>query len=129
MIDLYDRCCNHRLVPSTLWYRQTSIRRVAHSRLIVENLQVDVHLGNRDYLLSNIRKVICSYVSISPFWPSQNLEIRPLFSHGLDPVIWGNIPLIYLGYLQANQENMGPAFTRYLFGCKDAVNYRNIHWR
>lgn len=102
MIDLYDRCCSHRLVPSTLWYWQTSILRVAHSRPINENFQVDIHLGSLDHLLSDIREVICSNISIPHFWPSQNLEIYPLLSHGLDPVIVGHNPRICIGCLQAN---------------------------
>ena len=129
MIDLYDRCCSHRLVPSTLWYRQTSILRVAYSRPIIENFQIDIHLGSRDYLLSNVREVICSNVSIPHFWPSQDLEIHPLLNHDLDSAIVGNIPRICLGCLQANQKRVGSAFTRYLLGCKNTVNYWSIHWR
>ena len=92
MEGIYDRCCSHGLVPSTLWCRQTSILRVAHSRPIIENPQVDMDHGSLDCLLSDIRAVVCGNVPIPHFWPSQNLEMHPLLSHGLDPVTVGNKP-------------------------------------
>lgn len=129
MIDLHDSCRSPRLVRSTLWYWQTSILRVAHSRPVTENLQVDIRCGSLGYLLSDVCEVISSDVSIPHFWPSQRLEIDSLLGHVLDPVIVGNSHCVCLGYLQSNEKGVGAAFTGCLLGRKDTIDHRSIHCR
>ena len=129
MIDLYDSCRSPRLVRSTLWYRPTSVLRVAHSRPITENCQIDMGCGSLDYLLSDVCEVISSNVSIPHFWPSQRLEVDSLLGHALDPIVMGNSRHFGLGYLQSNQKGVGTAFTGCLLGRKGTVDHRSIHWR
>ena len=129
MIDLYDSRRSPRLVCNTLWYRQTSILRLAYSRPVAGNLQVDIRCGNLDYLLSDVCKVISSNVSIPHLRSSQRLEVNALLGHVLDPVILGNSPCVCLGYLQANQKGVGAAFTGCLLGRKGTVDHWSMHWR
>lgn len=129
MIDLYDSRRSPRLIRNTLWYRQTSILLVAHSKRITGNYQVVIRCGSLDYLLSDVCKVISSDIPIPHFWPSQRLEVDALLGHILDPVIVGNSPCVCLGSLQANHKDVGAAFTGCLLGRKDTVDHRSVHWR